>query len=35
ECLAACCGAPMMRVNETFHEFLTKEKIDQILASLP
>jgi len=35
ECLAACCGAPMMRVNETFHEFLTREKIDQILDSLP
>jgi len=35
ECLAACCGAPMMRVNDTFHENLTKEKIDQILDSLP
>ena len=35
ECLAACCGAPMMRINDTFHENLTKEKIDQILDSLP
>jgi len=35
ECLAACCGGPMMRVNEIFHEFLTREKIDQILDSLP
>lgn len=34
-CLAACCGGPMMRINETFYEFLTKDKIDQILASLP
>jgi NADH-quinone oxidoreductase E subunit len=35
ECLAACCGAPMMRINDTFYEKLTKEKIDQILDSLP
>lgn len=35
ECLAACCGGPMMRINETYYEFLTKDKIDQILASLP
>lgn len=35
ECLAACCGGPMMRINEDFHEFLTKDKIDKILASLP
>jgi len=25
----------MMRINDTFHENLTKEKIDQILDSLP
>ena len=35
ECLAACCGAPMMRINDTFYENLTKEKIDKILDSLP
>jgi NADH-quinone oxidoreductase E subunit len=35
ECLAACCGGPMMRVNDTFYENLTREKIDQILDSLP
>ena len=35
ECLAACCGAPMMRINDTFYEKLTKEKIDQVLDSLP
>ena len=34
ECLAACCGGPMMRVNDTFHENLTRYKIDQVLASL-
>ena len=34
ECLAACCGGPMMRINETFYEFLTPEKIDKILDSL-
>ncbi|PIQ97671.1 MAG: NAD(P)H-dependent oxidoreductase subunit E [Nitrospinae bacterium CG11_big_fil_rev_8_21_14_0_20_56_8] len=35
ECLAACCNAPMMRVNDKYYEDLTKEKIDQILATLP
>jgi len=25
----------MMRINDTFYENLTKEKIDQILDSLP
>lgn len=34
ECLAACGGAPMMQVNDTYHENLTPEKIDQILARL-
>lgn len=34
ECLAACSGAPMMRINDTFHENLTREKIDQILDCL-
>ncbi len=31
ECLASCGTAPMMRVNETYHEGLTKEKIDRLL----
>ena len=26
ECLAACCGAPMMQVNHKYYENLTKEK---------
>ncbi len=34
ECLAACSGGPMMRINDTFYENLTAEKIDQILGSL-
>ena len=31
ECLAACCGAPMMMVNHEYHENLTKEMVDKIL----
>lgn len=34
ECLGACGGAPVMQVNETFHENLTPEKIDSILKQL-
>jgi len=34
ECLAACSGGPMMRINDTFYENLTADKIDQILGSL-
>ncbi len=34
ECLAACCGAPMMVVNGHYHEKLTTEQVDQILESL-
>lgn len=34
ECLAACGGAPMMQVDDNYHENLTPEKIDQILAKL-
>ncbi len=34
ECLAACCGAPMMMVDHVYHENLTPEKIDEILAGL-
>lgn len=34
ECLAACCGAPMMVVNGHYHEKLTPEKIDAILDGL-
>jgi len=34
ECLAACCGAPMMVVNGHYHENLTPEKVDKILDEL-
>ena len=34
ECLAACCGAPMMMVDHTYHENLTTEKVDRILEEL-
>ena len=34
ECLAACCGAPMMMVDHEYHENLTFDKIDKILMDL-
>lgn len=34
ECLAGCCGAPMMQVNHVYHENLTIEKVDEILDQL-
>jgi NADH-quinone oxidoreductase subunit E len=34
ECLAACCGAPMMMVGHTYHEDLTPVKVDAILDAL-
>jgi len=34
ECLAACCGAPMMVVNGHYHEKLTTEQVGKILDSL-
>ena len=33
ECLGACVNAPMMQVGKHYHENLTPEKIDEILAS--
>jgi len=36
ECLAACCGAPMMQLNHVYHEHLTIQKVDELLdACLP
>lgn len=32
ECLAACTVAPMMQIGKTYHENLTPEKVDAILA---
>ncbi|HEX3914798.1 MAG TPA: NAD(P)H-dependent oxidoreductase subunit E [Steroidobacteraceae bacterium] len=34
ECLAACCGAPMMMVDHVFHENLTPQIIDKVLDEL-
>jgi NADH-quinone oxidoreductase subunit E len=34
ECLAACCGAPMMMVDHVYYEKLTRERVDEILDAL-
>ena len=34
ECLAACCGGPMMMIDHKYYENLTPEKIDEILDEL-
>jgi len=34
ECLAACCGAPMMMVDHKYYENLTPEMVDEILDEL-
>ena len=34
ECLAACCGAPMMMVDHKYHENLTLDRVDEILDGL-
>jgi NADH-quinone oxidoreductase subunit E len=34
ECLAACAGAPMFYIGDTFHENLTPQKIDKLLDTL-
>ena len=34
ECLAACCGAPMMMVDHVYYESLTPEKVNEILDAL-
>lgn len=35
ECLGSCGTAPVMQINQDYHENLTKEKIDDILDKLP
>jgi len=35
ECLGSCGTAPMFQINFDYHEDLTPEKVDQILAALP
>jgi NADH-quinone oxidoreductase subunit E len=34
ECLAACCGAPMMMVDHVYYENLTTDRVDEILDGL-
>jgi NADH-quinone oxidoreductase subunit E len=34
ECLAACGGAPMFQIGRNYHENLTPQKVDEILAGL-
>ncbi len=34
ECLAACCGAPMMMVDHRYYEDLTVQKVDKIIEKL-
>jgi NADH-quinone oxidoreductase subunit E len=34
ECLAACCGAPMMMVDHVYHENLTPDKVDDVLDAI-
>ncbi|HSL91207.1 MAG TPA: NADH-quinone oxidoreductase subunit NuoE [Candidatus Limnocylindrales bacterium] len=35
ECLGSCGTAPVMQVNDDYHESLTEEKIDALLDRLP
>jgi len=34
ECLAACCGAPMMMVDHVYHENLTPKSVDEVLEAV-
>jgi NADH-quinone oxidoreductase subunit E len=34
ECLAACCGAPVVVIDGHYHEKLTAEKVDELLDGL-
>ncbi len=34
ECVAACCGAPVMMVDHKYYENLTNEQVDKILDGL-
>ena len=34
ECLAACCGAPMMMVDHVYYENLTPEIVDRVLDGI-
>ena len=34
ECVAACCGAPVVVINGHYHEKLTAAKVDELLDGL-
>ena len=34
ECVAACCGAPVVVINGHYHEKLTPAKVDELLDGL-
>jgi NADH-quinone oxidoreductase subunit E len=34
ECLAACCGAPMMMIDHVYHENLTPKAVDEVLEAV-
>lgn len=34
ECMGACCQAPMLEVNQQYHEYLTPAKVDELLTML-
>ena len=34
ECLASCGSAPMLQLNDDFHELLTPQKVDELIANL-
>ncbi len=34
ECLASCCGAPMMMIDHHYYENLTPEKVDEVIEKL-
>ncbi len=34
ECLAACCGAPMLMIDHVYHENLTPKSVDEILEAV-
>ena len=35
ECLGSCGTAPMLQLNDQYHEQLTPGKVDELLESLP
>jgi NADH-quinone oxidoreductase subunit E len=34
ECLAACCGAPMLMIDHVYHENLTPKAVDEVLEAV-